>query len=64
MKLLVMIEKIVKKVALEHYEIKENLEYWLSRTPAERVEAIEILRKQYYGNTERLQRFVRVIRQA
>ncbi|MEI6054650.1 MAG: hypothetical protein WCR55_01215 [Lentisphaerota bacterium] len=64
MKLLVMIEKIVKKVALEHDEIKENLEYWLSRTPAERVEAIEILRKQYYGNTERLQRFVRVIRQA
>ena len=57
-----MIQKVVRKAKLSEFdEIKENLAYWLSRTPEERVEAIEILRRQYYGNTARLERVARVI---
>jgi hypothetical protein len=29
-------------------------QYWLSKTPDERISAVEILRRQYYGNSERL----------
>ena len=57
-----MIQKVVRKGKLSEFdEIKENLAYWLSRTPEERVETIEILRRQYYGNTARLERVARVI---
>ncbi len=42
-------------------EIKQNLEYWLSKSPEERIETVEILRRRVYGNTERLQRVARVI---
>ena len=60
-----MIKKVVKKRNLNNFsEVKENLAYWLSRTPEERIEAVEILRKQYYGNTGRLQRTARVIQRA
>jgi len=60
-----MIAKVVKKGVLrEFYEVKEDLEYWLSRTPDERVEAVELLRRQYYGNAGRLQRVARVFRRA
>lgn len=60
-----MIEKVVKKGVLSEFdEVKENLAYWLSRTPEERVESVELLRRQYYGNTGRLQRVARVIRRA
>jgi len=45
-------------------EIKQNLEYWLSRPSDERIEAVEILRRQVYGNTERLQRVARVIQRS
>jgi hypothetical protein len=58
-----MIRKIVHKHKLDRdFEIRQNLQYWLSKTPEERLEAVEILRRQVYGeNTLRLQRVVRVI---
>jgi phage anti-repressor protein len=57
-----MIQKIVQKRELQGFsEVKENLAYWLSRTPEERIQAVEYLRKQYYGSTARLQRTARVI---
>ncbi len=40
------------------------LAYWLGKTPAERVAAVETLRRQYYGNSARLQRVTRVIKRA
>jgi hypothetical protein len=43
-------------------EIRQNLQYWLSRTPEERLSAVEILRRQAYGNTQGLQRVVRVVK--
>ena len=60
-----MIQKVVTKHRLsEHDAAKENLEYWLSKTPEERVAAVDHLRSQYYGTTPRLQRVARVIKRA
>ena len=41
-----------------------DLNYWLSKTTAERIAAVELLRLQYHGHIERLQRTVRIIQQA
>ena len=60
-----MIKKIVRKGKLQDLDsAKEDLEYWLSRPPEERIAAVEFLRRQWYGNTERLQRVVRVIKRS
>lgn len=60
-----MIQKVIKKSSLKEYnEVKENLSYWLSKTPEERILAVEFLRKQCYGSSERLQRTVQVIKRS
>jgi hypothetical protein len=60
-----MIKKIVhKKSLLDPQSAKQDLLYWLSRPPEERIAAVEHLRRQYYGSSERLQRVVRVIKRA
>jgi len=57
-----MIEKVVKKLDLKKdSSIQDDLAYWLSKTPEERVSAIEFLRRQQHGSSARLQRFARVI---
>ncbi len=57
-----MMQKVVRKYDLNEYsEVRENLKYWLSRTPEERITAAEFLRRQVHGSTARLQRVVRVI---
>lgn len=61
--MIVMIRKTVQKHRLDKdTEIRQNLQYWLSRTPEERLEAVEILRRQVYGDTQGLQRVVRVVK--
>ena len=56
-----MIKKTVKKRHLSKIsEVKENLDYWLSRPPEERIQAVELLRAQHYGRSARLQRTARV----
>ncbi|MGH2272237.1 hypothetical protein ACQ9LF_10605 [Anaerohalosphaeraceae bacterium U12dextr] len=58
-----MIEKVVHKAKLsEHNEIRQNLEYWLSRPAEERLAAVEYYRRQAYGTIPRLQRVARVIK--
>jgi hypothetical protein len=58
------IERVVKKSDLgRHSSIKEDLAYWLSKTPEDRIGAIEFLRRQYHGSSARLQRSARVIQQ-
>ena len=58
-----MIQKVVKKYRLRERTVeKDDLAYWLSKTPEERVAAVDDLRTQYYGSTARLQRFARVVR--
>ena len=60
-----MIEKVVNKRNLHGFSsIKEDLIYWLGKTPEERVAAVDYLRKQYHGSTERLQRSVRVVKRS
>jgi hypothetical protein len=57
-----MIQKIVKKSRIDELSsIREDLAYWLSKSHEERISAVEYLRKQYHGNTARLQRAARVI---
>lgn len=40
---------------------REDIEYWLSRPPGERMEELENLRRHFYGDLPRLQRVARVI---
>jgi hypothetical protein len=45
------------------FEIKQNLQYWLSRPPEDRLAAVEFLRRQVYGeNLPRIQKVVRVVK--
>lgn len=60
-----MIRKTVQKHPMDKdFELKQNLEYWLSRPPEERIEAVEILRKQFYGDKypSRIQKVVRIVK--
>ena len=54
-------KKVVTKRNLKDNSQQEDLAYWLNQTPDARVSAVEILRRQYYGSSERLQRVSRVI---
>jgi hypothetical protein len=57
-----MIQKIVKKHRLqERITTQDDLAYWLSKAPEERVATVDYLRTQYYGNATRLQRVARVV---
>lgn len=58
-------EKIIKKSTLgDLSEIKDDLRYWLSKTPQQRIETVEFLRRQNYGDSTRLQRTVRVVQRS
>ncbi len=60
-----MIEKVVRKSSLKALsEVRDNLAYWLSKTPEERVAAVEYLRRQHDGGTARLQRIAHVIKRS
>lgn len=60
-----MIRKTVKKQDLDSFsEIEQNLQYWLSRPPQERLAAVDALRREYYGDSQRLQRVAIVVQQA
>jgi len=60
-----MIEKVIRKGNLHCLQSAgENLVYWLTRSAEERVAAVDYLRKQYHGNTARLQRVARIIQRA
>jgi hypothetical protein len=57
-----MIQKVIKKRSLQEVSSRqEDLAYWLSKTPEERVAAVDYLRRQYYGSAARLQRVARVV---
>ncbi len=60
-----MIKKVVKKRRLNDPKARlDDLVYWMNRPAKERIAAVEYLRRQYYGNTARLQRVVRIIQQS
>ena len=57
-----MIRKTVQKHDFDNFsEIRQNLQYWLSRPPEERLAAVDALRREYYGDSQRLQRVARVV---
>ena len=57
-----MIRKVVNKLSLkDSSSVKGELAYWLSKPAEERIAAVEDLRRQGYGSSERLQRTVSVI---
>ena len=57
--------KIASLHRLEGFsEIKQNLQYWLSRPASERLGAVDYLRRQVHGGTGKLQRVVKVIHNA
>ena len=57
-----MIEKVVIKRSLKDRSAeREDLAYWLSRPAGERMEALDRLRRHFYGDLPRLQRVARVI---
>ena len=56
-----MIKKVVKIIDMKNDDsIKDDLKYWLEKDPNERILAVEYLRRQFNGNSDRLQRVVRV----
>jgi len=57
-----MIERVIAKKNLRDYsEIRENLLFWLSKTPEERIAAVERLRRDRDGSAGRLYRVARVV---
>jgi hypothetical protein len=60
-----MIQKVVKiKELKDCNSAKDDLAFWLSKSPEERMDAVEYLRRQYHGNTARLQRVAKVIQRS
>ncbi len=56
-----MIERVVRIRKLESDTRRDDLAYWLMRSPTERIAAVESLRKQFHGSAPRLQRTARVV---
>ena len=57
-----MIQQVVKKMPLSaEGDAREDLAFWLSQPAEKRLDAVELLRRQFNGNTARLQRTARVI---
>ncbi len=51
------------RITDENNQVSEDLAYWLSRTPGERIAAMEILREQFYAlrgyaETPRIQKII------
>lgn len=60
-----MIKKVVKIKNLNDKDfILDDLKYWLSKSPEERIAAVDYLRRQCHGSSERLQRVVRVVQRS
>lgn len=60
-----MIKKVVRKDSLHNLQsAKVDLSYGLRLPVEERIAAVDHLRRQYYGSTDRLQRVAKVIQRA
>ncbi len=60
-----MVVKVFFKHDIRLYnEVQQNLAFWLSKDPSERISAVELLRRQNNGNSTRLQRTIQVIQRA
>jgi hypothetical protein len=62
-----MIKKIVKIQDLTDHDAnssKNDLAYWMDKSPEERINTVEYLRRQFHGSTARLLRSARVIQKS
>ena len=60
-----MIKKVIKITTLNDKNlISDDLKYCLSKSPEERVAAVDYLRRQYHGSSEGLQRVIRVVQRS
>ena len=59
-----LLKTVVKKCKLSETSVKDDLNYWLSKSPDERISAVEVLRRQHYANTPRLRKIVRITKRA
>lgn len=49
-------EKVVRKWKLNDPDaVRDDVAYWMSKSPAERIAAVNFLREQYYGPSIRFQ---------
>ena len=57
----------MKKIVIKEFNDKEDtIEYWKNKTPEERLDAVELLREQYYviqglRSVPRINRYVNVV---
>jgi hypothetical protein len=56
-----MIQKVVTKRKMNESSSMDDLIFWLNHSAEERISAVEILRRQHYGSSERLQRVSRIV---
>ena len=56
-----MIKKVVHKGRLS-LDTSKDLKFWLSKTVEERLNAVEFLRRQVDGTSQRLQRVYKVVK--
>jgi hypothetical protein len=60
--------KIQKAVSIKKVNNKNNtkddLDFWLTKSSEERVSAVEFLRRQSHGSSNRLQRVIRIIQRS
>jgi len=57
-----MIKKVIKKgIWDDNFPKEADLTYWLTKSSQERIETVEILRRQYDEGTARLQRIARIV---
>jgi hypothetical protein len=57
-----MIRKVFRKSSLhDRSSENEDRDYWLTRPPGERIEAVEVMRREFHGDLPRLQRVARVV---
>ncbi|MEO8208955.1 MAG: hypothetical protein ABI840_00225 [bacterium] len=57
--------RLIKKITYKGHikDAPDDYDYWKTRTHAERIAAVEFLRKSFYGKTKpRLQRVYRIIK--
>jgi len=57
------IEKVLRIKKLSESDETFDLKYWMTRSPQDRISAIETLRRIYHENAGRLQRVISIIRQ-
>jgi hypothetical protein len=59
-----MLRKVVARRSQHADSTAEDLAWWLGRPAAERIAAVEFLRRQVHGSTTRLRRVARVVQRA